>query len=142
MSGERKAQSSNFNINMFYYVIESTKEKYICSVSSRIAPILSTRTTFQWASPAPGTCCVCSRIRIVHHTTTPTAQSGFTRQHQAAFSVSAGDGCDIVTHIAVFQISLLLKGYSSRRSQRPPWRCSGNLSHSPSMGGRSASFQR
>lgn len=61
---------------------------------------------------------------------------------QVMLSACARDSHDMVTHIAVFQISPLLKGYTSRRSQRLPWKCSGSPFHSPLMGGRSASFQR
>lgn len=73
---------------------------------------------------------------------TQDTKGGHKTQHQEAISAPARDGHDIATHIAVFQIFLLLKGYSSRRSQRPPWKCSGSPSLSPSMGGRSASLQR
>lgn len=61
---------------------------------------------------------------------------------QVMLSVPARASHDTVTHIAVFQISPHRKGSDSRRSQRRRWRCNGSPSHSPSTGGRSASFQR
>lgn len=109
------------------------------------SPTLSTRATVAWADPVLGTHCVCNQIGKAHHM--PPHPWRHARKHtqtkpQMMLSVPAGGSRDMVTHIAVFQISPLLKGCDSRRSQRLPWRCSGSPSHSPLMGGRSASFQR
>ena len=131
----------NFNSNLLCKRKHKKVFIRLCLLTLFIySPTLSAKTTVAWADPLPGTHHLCNEIGIAcpSHATTPMVW----RAHQVMLSAPARESHDMVTHIAVFQISPLLKGYDSRRSQRPPWRCSGSPSHSPSMGGRSASFQR
>lgn len=68
-----------------------------------------------WADPAPGTHCVWDRFGEPTTCPPPRVWREHTQEKpQLILFVLARESHDMLTHIAVFQISPLLKGYNSR----------------------------